>query len=590
MSSPPPSYDPPINPNTTTNTPPSPSQLPSPSTSPSPERHLRRDSRRPGHMDLRPNLKRSKPSILDELLPTPTTLSDLNHNHSYRSSSSSSDSSLSLVIRRAGSVAIISIFLLSITFMASTSTSSVGLMSAGGREGLKAVFGGGSHAEISSLSDQVVLPGNQGEASETDNVDPNADGSEGDGGNGSDSDSETDEETTPEDLNMKKPEIDFDRYKLYKVLPPGSIDIESTNKRLIFIGDIHGSYDPLLRLMDKISYNPSTDRLIHVGDLIAKGPKNTEVLTWMRDHEILGVRGNHDQAVVQWRSWMEWAGGKDWPAYIDSLSFDDEKSASKELQKHGKGWPKGWKWKSEHWELARNMPDDLFQYILDLPLVLHLPTLHTIVVHAGLLPFDPTKPSSANIQPLIQFSNVSASNYDMGMGEESIRNSQEMSILLDVPQNTVPWNLIEMRSVYMKGKKRGKVTKSSKKGTPWSEVWNKELKRCKGHKTENTRDNLEVYAGEEEKRQKPGSPTSAVEEMDSSADLGCSPVTIVYGHAAGRGLDIKPFSKGIDTGCVYGKDLTVLVLGDVKGLKGESVNVGEHQGLLVSEACGKGGT
>jgi hypothetical protein len=57
-------------------------------------------------------------------------------------------------------------------------------------------------------------------------------------------------------------------------------------------------------------------------------------------------------------------------------------------------------------------------------------------------------------------------------------------------------------------------------------------------------------------------------DADEEGDLQCSPVTVIYGHAgesgvrvppsravltvlpAGRGLDIKPFSKGIDTGCV----------------------------------------
>jgi len=49
--------------------------------------------------------------------------------------------------------------------------------------------------------------------------------------------------------------------------------------------------------MDKLKYNPKVDRLIHVGDLIAKGTKNDEVLTWMRENQIQGVRGNHDQPV-----------------------------------------------------------------------------------------------------------------------------------------------------------------------------------------------------------------------------------------------------------------------------------------------------
>lgn len=32
--------------------------------------------------------------------------------------------------------------------------------------------------------------------------------------------------------------------------------------------------------------------------------------------------------------------------------------------------------------------------------------------------------------------------------------------------------------------------------------------------------------------------------------LPCYPSTVVYGHAAARGLDIKRWSKGLDSGCV----------------------------------------
>ena len=32
--------------------------------------------------------------------------------------------------------------------------------------------------------------------------------------------------------------------------------------------------------------------------------------------------------------------------------------------------------------------------------------------------------------------------------------------------------------------------------------------------------------------------------------LPCMPVSIVYGHAAARGLDINRWSFGLDTGCV----------------------------------------
>jgi hypothetical protein len=111
------------------------------------------------------------------------------------------------------------------------------------------------------------------------------------------------------------------------------------------------------------------DKIIHVGDLIAKGDMNVEVIDWMRTFNIEGVRGNHDQPVchtghaahsiktdsqvIQWRAWMEWAGGKDWESYIDEIADDDEEDVIKTLRVTRKQFPRHWKWKGEHWKIAR---------------------------------------------------------------------------------------------------------------------------------------------------------------------------------------------------------------------------------------------
>jgi diadenosine tetraphosphatase ApaH/serine/threonine PP2A family protein phosphatase len=67
--------------------------------------------------------------------------------------------------------------------------------------------------------------------------------------------------------------------------------------RTIVVGDLHGCYDELLDLLDKVSFG-SEDRLICVGDLITKGPKNREVLDrFMTDPQFTSVLGNHDLAL-----------------------------------------------------------------------------------------------------------------------------------------------------------------------------------------------------------------------------------------------------------------------------------------------------
>ena len=41
--------------------------------------------------------------------------------------------------------------------------------------------------------------------------------------------------------------------------------------RVLAIGDVHGMYEKLIKLMDKIRFNPDEDLLIFLGDYIDRG-------------------------------------------------------------------------------------------------------------------------------------------------------------------------------------------------------------------------------------------------------------------------------------------------------------------------------
>ena len=67
--------------------------------------------------------------------------------------------------------------------------------------------------------------------------------------------------------------------------------------RTIVVGDIHGCYDELMALMEKVNLGEK-DRVVSVGDLITKGPKGKEVLElFMTDPRFTTVIGNHDLAL-----------------------------------------------------------------------------------------------------------------------------------------------------------------------------------------------------------------------------------------------------------------------------------------------------
>jgi protein phosphatase len=68
-------------------------------------------------------------------------------------------------------------------------------------------------------------------------------------------------------------------------------------KRVVAVSDIHGSYDVLKKLLEKISFS-SDDILVLVGDVLEKGSQNLETLRFLvnlsKTHLIYKVAGNVD--------------------------------------------------------------------------------------------------------------------------------------------------------------------------------------------------------------------------------------------------------------------------------------------------------
>lgn len=62
------------------------------------------------------------------------------------------------------------------------------------------------------------------------------------------------------------------------------------------IGDVHGCYYELSRLLSVIEFNPKYDKLVFVGDLVGRGPNSLEVLELVMSlgEAVINVLGNHD--------------------------------------------------------------------------------------------------------------------------------------------------------------------------------------------------------------------------------------------------------------------------------------------------------
>jgi serine/threonine protein phosphatase 1 len=68
-------------------------------------------------------------------------------------------------------------------------------------------------------------------------------------------------------------------------------------KKTYIIGDVHGEYDTLVKLVEKL---PEDAEIIFVGDLIDRGAKSREVIEFIRKNNYRCVLGNHEQFMIDY--------------------------------------------------------------------------------------------------------------------------------------------------------------------------------------------------------------------------------------------------------------------------------------------------
>ena len=111
------------------------------------------------------------------------------------------------------------------------------------------------------------------------------------------------------------------------------------------IGDVHGMFDTLLALLNKL---PSNAKVVFEGDLIDRGSKSVEVIKFVRDNNFACVLGNHEDTFIKffkdffndmkweeliskWEMWLFLNGGIE---TLDSYNFmEDTKDYPKILNR-----------------------------------------------------------------------------------------------------------------------------------------------------------------------------------------------------------------------------------------------------------------
>lgn len=264
--------------------------------------------------------------------------------------------------------------------------------------------------------------------------------------------------------------------------PQGSAT--GNKKRLVFIGDIHGCKKELEALLKAVQFDPVTDHLVALGDIVSKGPDSPGVIDLLRGYNASCVRGNHDDRLL--------------------LVVEDLHSTSLTSQKNSRFASDAATQASLNKDNAvRNLAMSLdaaqVEWLKSCPVILRIGELkafhgETVAVHGGLvlgIPLEQQDPVS-------------------------VMNMRTVDMQTHVPSQ----------------KHEGKGGKSK----AWYKLWNKHQQLLPTRQGWNR---LKSF-GKKKSAEKP--------------------MTVLYGHDSKKGLKIKKYTKGLDTGCVKGGKLTALVV------------------------------
>ena len=244
---------------------------------------------------------------------------------------------------------------------------------------------------------------------------------------------------------------------------------DSEEARTIFIGDIHGCSDELIKLLIRLDLKQK-DRVVVLGDVIGKGPAPYAVLQWVQQSaQTTMLLGNHELGLLRILDQLGPVSDKD----EEGGSFGNVLSTRLEQKCSAPARQQKALCNADTKALMIQLKRRDVAFLKGLPSYLQLPRdsdRPIIAVHGGLMPGIPL--------------------------EEQDRRT--MASIRNVLPSGAP-------SRDFGG------TFNASFGQPWATLWN-------------------------------------------------GPAHVVFGHDARRRLQQHPYAWGIDTGCVYGGNLTALVL------------------------------
>ncbi|OIW31246.1 Metallo-dependent phosphatase [Coniochaeta ligniaria NRRL 30616] len=317
------------------------------------------------------------------------------------------------------------------------------------------------------------------------------------------------------------------------------------HNRLVIVGDVHGQLAALQSLLTKLDFERATDHLVLTGDMVAKGPDSAGVVKLAMDLGASAVRGNHEDRVLLAHREMvaRSPGGGKGVGWLASVLGTSETTNAEQQPKQ----PAPSRGTEAEAAVAAGLSDKQIKWLASLPIILRVGPLGdksprpwnagtVAIVHAGLVPGVPLEKqdlrAAMNMRSLVYPAEGVRRDRVREQLEEDLKakiektsRGRKVTGKLEVKGEQVDEELERLEKEMgwdREMDRRVWFPVDGRDGEPWSEVWSRYM------------------SGKEE-------------EADRTV--------VVYGHDAKAGLRVEGrYAFGLDSGCVYGKQLTALVL------------------------------
>ncbi|KAM0319428.1 hypothetical protein ACHAPQ_010356 [Fusarium lateritium] len=354
--------------------------------------------------------------------------------------------------------------------------------------------------------------------------------------------------------------------------------------RIIIIGDVHGHVAELKSLLQKVSYDKNnSDHLIFVGDLVNKGPDSPGVVQMAKDLGANAIRGNNEDRVLAAHSAIKRGESSNLIERLKRLALEEEKrngdqpaptEPKSDLKSLAPDDLKPYSAESD-FATAATLSDEQISWLASQPLILRIKLKRgattapwnsgtLIVAHGGLVPLLPLEEQDPwavmNMRGLVY------PDPDASVTEE-IRASllkgakcraRRYAAFQAVTDDAIKAELARMADLVKNGEgfsgqhKDGRIgfPLESREGDWWIDAWNRWQ--------------------------------NSIEDPEQRS-------VVVYGHDARVGLQVgmneaasqdkadspraARYTYGLDSGCVYGRSLTAMVISEKEGGEGLSHSI-----------------